>query len=133
MAVKVRVLDALKARDGGICVAQGPNCLGEGLVPHHRANRGSGAAKALDGMSNLLLLCSLCNGWVEDSHGADRDDLIRRGIRLMPDSLHAKTALRALVTPVEYPDGIEYYLLDDGTREEVEDGEGRTPIHDVPE
>lgn len=121
--ITVKQLEKLKERDGGVCVAQGPQCLGEGLVPHHRANRGSGGAgKRLDAFSNLLLLCAICNGWVEDSHGEDRDDLIRRGIRLRPDSTHAKTALRALTFPVTYPDGRTFYLLDDGTREEEKRG-----------
>ena len=121
--ITAKQLETLKERDGGVCVAQGPNCLGEGLVPHHRANRGSGGAgKRLDAFSNLLLLCAICNGWVEDSHGEDRDDLIRRGIRLLPDSTHAKTALRALTFTVTYPDGRTFYLLDDGTREEEKRG-----------
>lgn len=120
VAIKKRVLDVLKQRDNYSCAAQGPNCLGEGLVPHHRANRGSGGSRSLDEFSNLLLLCALCNGWVEDSHGEDREELIRRGVRLLPDSTHVKTALRAVVTPVEYPDGRLFYLMDDGTRDEID-------------
>lgn len=120
MAITLKRFDQLKARDGGFCIVRGPLCVGAGQVPHHRANRGSGGAgRVLDEFSNLTLSCGPCNGWIEDSEGDDRDELIRRGIRLRPDSTHRKTALRALVTPVEYPDGRRFYLLDDGTREVV--------------
>ena len=109
-------------RDGGLCVLRiSPDCLGDASCADHRANRGHGGAKnrVLDQPSNLIAACGVCNGLKEEAGKGMRAELERRGVRLKSDSLHAKTALRALVTPVEYPDGIKYYLLDDGSREEV--------------
>lgn len=103
-------------RDRGLCVVMGPNCLGEAQAPHHRVNRGSGGARSgvLDEMSNLVASCSPCNGWVEDSSGAEREMLIARGIRVVPSGTHAKSALKARETPVWYPNGDRWYLDDDG-------------------
>lgn len=126
MGIPIKVRDRVLERDNGLCIVQGPLCLGEAQVAHHRANRGAGGASSgvLNQMSNLASSCSPCNGWIEDSHGAARDELVRRGLRLLTDSTHAKTALRALVTPVEYPDGRLFYLLDDGGLDEID----TTPI-----
>ncbi|MGO3147112.1 MAG: hypothetical protein ACTIJ6_05470 [Leucobacter sp.] len=71
-------------------------------------------------MSQLVAACGLCNGRKTHVSGDERKRLEDRGIILLPDSTHAKTALRALVTPVEYPDGKLYYLEDDGSREEID-------------
>ena len=123
-AIPKKIVALVLDRDGGLCVLRiSPDCLGDASCADHRANRGHGGAKnrVLDQPSNLIAACGVCNGLKETVSGEVLADLIRRGIRLRPASLHAKTALRALVTPVEYPDGREYYLLDDGTREEVED------------
>lgn len=112
-------------RDGGLCMLRiSKACTGVADCADHRANRGSGGAgQRLNQPSNLIAACSFCNGAKEDSHGGVRADLERRGLRLRSDSTHLKTALRAVVMPVMYPDGREYYLLDDGTREEVDVGE----------
>lgn len=108
-------------RDGGLCVLQvSPHCDGVATVADHRANRGQGGARSLDEFSNLVAACGLCNGLKEDLEGEDRAEIVRRGLRLVPDSTHVKTALRAIVTPVEYPDGRLFYLLDDGGREEID-------------
>lgn len=37
----------------------------EGLVPHHRANRGFGGSKVLDNLQNVVLVCSRFNGEME--------------------------------------------------------------------
>ena len=124
-AIPKKTVALVLDRDGGLCVLRiSPDCLGEASCADHRANRGKGGAKnrVLDQPSNLIAACGVCNGLKETVSGGVLADLIRRGIRLRPDSLHAKTALRALVTPVEYPDRRTFYLLDDGRRDEV-DGE----------
>ena len=116
-----KTVAAVLTRDGGLCVLRLDGCLGEATVADHRANRGHGGAKSgvLDRLSNLLAACGLCNGLKEDAEGDLRAVLEARGVRLRSDSTHAKTALRALVMPVEYPDGRRYYLDDLGGREEV--------------
>lgn len=111
------------ARDGGLCVLRiSPDCLGVASCADHRANRGSGGAgQRLNQPSMLVAACGICNGAKAD--GQKREELEARGVSLRPDSTHAKTALRALVTPVTYLDGRTFYLLDDGTREEEDVGE----------
>lgn len=121
MPIKRAVRDAVIERDGGTCVVRGPHCLGEAQVPHHRVNRGSGGAKSLDGMSNLLGSCSPCNGWIEDSSGEDREMLIARGIRVIPGRTHSHSAQKAREKAVWYPDGRIFYLNDDGTRDQISD------------
>jgi hypothetical protein len=37
------------------------------LVPHHRANRGSGGSKVLDTLQNVILVCSRFNGEMESN------------------------------------------------------------------
>lgn len=119
-----RLVAAVLDRDQHRCVLALDDCQGEANLADHRANRGHGGARTgvLDRMSNLVAACGLCNGAKEDATGVVRLSLEARGLRLMTDSTHRKTALRALVTPVVYPDGREFYLLDDGTREEVDVG-----------
>lgn len=39
--------------------------IDQGLVPHHRRNRQMGGSKLLDGLDNLLLVCSQYNGAME--------------------------------------------------------------------
>lgn len=119
MALPKKTRDRVLDRDQGVCVVRGPVCLGAAQVAHHRANRGAGGARSLDGASNLVASCSPCNGWIEDSTGADRADLITRGLRVEGASTHAKTADRARETPVTYPNGRVYLLDDDYGKEEV--------------
>lgn len=116
--VSKKTVAVVLERDHGLCVLRiTDDCLGEGLVADHRANRGSGGAKSgvLDQPSNLIAACAICNGFKEA--GADREELIQRGVRVEGASTHAKTADRARVTPVRYPDGRLYYLNDDGGKE----------------
>lgn len=122
-----KIVAAVLERDRGLCVLRiSDSCLGDASVADHRANRQSGGAKSgvLDRMSNLVAACGICNGLKETVSGEVRDELVRRGLRLLSDSTHVKTALRALVTPVEYPDGRRFYLLDDGGLDEID----TTPI-----
>lgn len=117
MAIPRKRFEVVKARDGGSCIVQGPHCVGAGQVPHHRANRGQGGAgRTLDGFSNLVLSCGPCNGWIEDCSGDARDDLVARGLRIFPGRTHAHTAKKALAVPVVYPDGVPYWLDDDGNK-----------------
>ena len=120
MALPRKVFECVKARDMGLCVVRGPYCTGQAQVAHHRANRGAGGSKSLDGYPNLLASCSRCNSWMEECDGADRAELEARGVRVRGDSTHQKTAQRALTTPVRYPGGRWFYLNDDGTRVEID-------------
>lgn len=54
-------------RDGWTCYLCGLELRDGSLVPHHRANRGSGGSRMSDKASNVLSLCSLCNGVIEAS------------------------------------------------------------------
>lgn len=121
-ALPKKVRDAVIARDDGICVLQiSPDCSRAASCADHRANRGAGGAKhgVLDQPSNLIAACGFCNGFKEA--GADREELLRRGVRVQSDSTHQKTAERARTTHVRYPDNRVFYLNDDGTREQISD------------
>ncbi len=52
-------------RDGGACVRCGST---HNLTIHHRVNRGMGGAREpwINQPHNLLLVCTVCNGWFED-------------------------------------------------------------------
>lgn len=106
---KALVLD----RDKGLCMLRiSPDCLGDATVVDHRANRGSGGAgQRLNCASNLIAACGLCNGFKES--GADRADLIARGLRVEAGRTHEHTAEKARYTPVLFPDGL-FFLWDDG-------------------
>lgn len=41
--------------------------LEDNLVPHHRANRGHGGSKLLDGLQNIILICAGYNGAMESN------------------------------------------------------------------
>lgn len=119
MAISRRLRDRVLARDGEICVINLDVCTTVAEVADHRANRGAGGAKSLDGMSNLIAACSFCNGMKEMVHGEIRDLLIARGVRVESHSTHRKTAQRARETPVYYPNGRRYELDDDGGRHDL--------------
>lgn len=114
-----RMRDGVLERDGGRCVIAGPFCTVVATVADHRANRGHGGSKVLNDPRCLVAACELCNGWKEDAHGEDRERLIYRGIRVEKDSTNAKTVSRCANKTVLYPDGRWFFLLADGTREEV--------------
>jgi hypothetical protein len=91
-------------RDSGRCV----RCdTPANLTIHHRVNRGMGGAREewINQPHNLLLMCTVCNGWMEDhpreaySYGWK----VRRP--MLPGEM-----------PVTYPGGREYALHPDGTR-----------------
>ncbi|HLP97632.1 MAG TPA: hypothetical protein VK149_04225 [Sideroxyarcus sp.] len=53
-------------RDGG-CLHCGAT---EGVVPHHRGNRGMGGSKARDVPANIIVMCSRFNGLMESDPAA---------------------------------------------------------------
>lgn len=106
-------------RDGHVCVLQLDGCLGEATVADHRVNGGHGGSKVLDNPANLVAACWPCNGAKEDATGPVRAELVRRGLRVKPDRTHQASLLRATLTPVEYPDGSEWWLTRNGRRVEV--------------
>lgn len=129
-AIPKKTVALVIQRDGGFCMLRiSPDCMGVATCADHRANRGSGGAgQRLNQPSNLIAACGICNGAKEEADMGLRLDLEKRGLRLPAHSTHKMSALRALVVPVLYPDGIEYHLLDNGTRKEVEDGSERSSL-----
>ena len=71
-------------------------CAGEfrdgSLVPHHRANRGSGGYKAADVPQNILSLCSQCNGVIE-SNAVWAEEARKRGIKISKFDTHRAAEL----------------------------------------
>jgi hypothetical protein len=120
------VFEQIRERDGGFCLMVLPGCLGEGNVPHHRANRGSGGSKVLDDPRVLVLACSLCNGRAEDASAVVRADLIARGLRVEKAATNAQTLERCAATPVEYLDGERFYLVSATERRHISEGRPRT-------
>lgn len=120
--IRPKVMAALNLRDRGFCLMALPGCLGEGNVPHHRANRGSGGSKVLDHPANLVLVCSLCNGTAEDAGSMLRLDLIERGLRVEKMATNAQTLERVKRTPVTCLEGESWFLIDENTRRHVEEG-----------
>lgn len=120
--IRPKVMAALKVRDKGFCLMALPGCLGEGNVPHHRANRGSGGSKVLDHPANLVLVCSLCNGAAEDAPALVRFDLIERGLRVDKAATNAQTLERVKATPVTCLEGERWFLIDESTRRHVNEG-----------
>jgi hypothetical protein len=57
-------------RDNWLCAFCGVVYTDGQLVVHHRGNRGMGGSKKANETSNLLSLCSLCNGVIEASSSA---------------------------------------------------------------
>ncbi|MFJ4988809.1 HNH endonuclease signature motif containing protein [Streptomyces sp. NPDC088732] len=91
-------------RDGGACV----RCASrQDLTIHHRVNRGMGGAREpwINQAHNLLLTCTVCNGWFEDNPR---------------ESYEAGWKVRRPQLPAEvevlYPDGRLYVLSPDGVR-----------------
>lgn len=115
MSTTAQINDVI-TRDKGLCAIRLEGCTLFATVADHRANRGMGSSKLLDGFSCLLAACVLCNGAKEDATGAVRAELERRGVRVPKDSTNAKTAKRCRETPVEYPDGVLYWLTLDGRK-----------------
>lgn len=120
--IRTKVMAALKLRDKGFCLMALPGCLGEGNVPHHRANRGSGGSKVLDHPANLVLVCSLCNSAAEDAGSMLRLDLIERGLRVEKAATNTQTLARVKQTPVIDLEGESWFLIDENTRRHVSEG-----------
>lgn len=108
----------LIARDR-LCVIRLPGCTGWAETLDHRANRGSGGSKVLNAPYCLLGACRFCNSAKEDADGKVRAELIARGVRVVKRATNQQTAELCRDTPVEYPDGIWWRLLEDGTKEAV--------------
>jgi 5-methylcytosine-specific restriction endonuclease McrA len=112
---------AVIERDNSLCVLNLENCQGTAVITDHRANRQAGGSRLLNDPCVLVGACVRCNGRKEDSTGQEREELIRRGLIVLPASTHEKTLARCKVTPVEYPDGEKYILADAHTRIPYED------------
>ena len=109
------IVETIVERDEGVCVVCGrPGTEWAPLVAHHRINRGFGGSKAprTNLPSNLLIVCPLCNGWMEDAKGADRQRALDNGWKL----LHGMDPAQV---PVTYPDGSRWLLDDEGERRPV--------------
>lgn len=66
MTISAKTRKAIYERDSFRCAAEGPGCTRfTGLTVQHRINRGMGGSKLLDGLENLLTLCSRCNERLE--------------------------------------------------------------------
>ena len=111
-AIPHRLVDRVLERDQYQCVIRGQHCTDEATAADHRANRGHGGSKALNAFENLIAVCVTDNGEKEDAVGFERARLVYRGLRLAHGVDVSKTLIRALHTPVLYPDG-SWYLLDE--------------------
>ncbi|MFD3815177.1 hypothetical protein ACFWRZ_08925 [Streptomyces rubiginosohelvolus] len=92
-------------RDGGHCV----RCnTAQNLTIHHRVNRGMGGAREewINQPHNLLLVCTVCNGWFEDNPRA----AVEAGWKVRRPEAPSEVDVR-------YPDGRLYLLTPDGNRE----------------
>jgi hypothetical protein len=68
-------------RDSWTCYLCAGEFMDGDLVPHHRANRGSGGFHAANTPENILSLCSICNGQIEADHRW-ANEARRRGIKI---------------------------------------------------
>lgn len=112
----VKMKAAVIQRDGGLCVLALDGCTRQATTTDHRANRQAGGSRVLNDPRNLIGACWSCNDKKARAHGELREELERRGINVLPASTHDKTLARAADTPVLYPDGRLYKLLDEHTR-----------------
>jgi hypothetical protein len=82
------------------------------LVPHHRKNRGMGGSKLLDTPSNILLVCALLNGAMEQQSEV-AEDARRFGWKL-------ESWQDPLVVPIyDAVTGFLYRLKDDYSKEYI--------------
>ena len=112
----VKIKAAVIHRDGGLCIYQLAGCTGYAETTDHRAGRGSGGSRVLNDPANLAGICWHCNHAKEDSTGMTRVDLIERGLLIEKAATNEATLARAKETPVLYPDGVKYRLIDEHTR-----------------
>jgi hypothetical protein len=97
--------------------ARDPYCIHCGigvpyLVPHHRANRGMGGSKLRDNPSNILLVCALLNGAMEQQSQV-AEDARRYGWKL--ESWQDP----AIVPVYDAMTGFTYRLKDDYSKEPI--------------
>lgn len=121
MPLPRKLFEQIKERDGHFCLLALSNCLGEGGVLDHRANRGMGGSKILNHPALLVLACSQCNGDKADAHALTLMNLEERGLWVRPAATHEATLRRAIETPVEALDGRRFYLLSATERVEVDE------------
>lgn len=74
-------------RDQWTCQLCGQILTDGSLVPHHRANRGMGGNPAAEKPSNILSLCSYCNGVLE-SDPERAHEARKRGIKVSKYDTH---------------------------------------------
>lgn len=116
MPLPRKLFEQIKERDGHFCLLALSNCLGEGGVLDHRANRGMGGSKILNHPALLVLACSQCNGDKADAGAIVLHDLEERGLYIRPGATHAATLQRAIATPVMDLAGELWLLIDEHTR-----------------
>jgi hypothetical protein len=84
----------------------------DGLAPHHRRNRQMGGSKLLDGLDNLMMVCSVYNGLMES------DAAVASAAR---DYGHKLNSWSDFATPVFDLTNQTWYRLDNkGNKEPVE-------------
>lgn len=120
--VSAKLVNSVIDRDLGFCEIMLPGCMGEANVADHRASRGVGSSKLLDHPSALIGACGLCNGAKEDSEGAQRRELERRGVIVEKGRTHAHTLQKCMEKPLISVDGNTYELLPDGARKVLREG-----------
>lgn len=104
-AVPAKNRAGVKVRAGEMCEAKLVGCLGRGTDVHHRITQKSGgrhgtARERHDRMSNTLLLCRVCHGWI----GARPAEAYEMGLSLKEWQIPA-------MEPVLYRGEVKY--LDD--------------------
>lgn len=105
MSVPARTRRVVFARDGNECVHCGTDY---GLTIQHRANRGAGGSKLLDGPENLIVMCGQSNQRLESNAVfADLGRTLGWKIRRSDDPT---------TIPVRYASGDFYFLDKSGAR-----------------
>lgn len=125
-----RIINAVKERDGGLCVLGLDDCWTVATCTDHRANRGMGGSKTLNHPSNLIAACSRCNHLKAIATGNTRQQLIDRGLIIRPAATDIDTLTRAFTTPIITPTGEAYLLLDEHTRVLTDAQSPKTPKND---
>lgn len=112
-----RVVRLVLERDG-VCMISSRFCTGTPTVADHRVGRGMGGNKALNVPHALVAACGVCNG-VRESDADVAAECERRGILIRRSQSTARDLAIARSTPVTAPDGRMWFLLPDGTRQEL--------------
>ncbi|MFB8025950.1 MULTISPECIES: HNH endonuclease [unclassified Streptomyces] len=106
------VRQAVFLRDGERCVRCGAD---QNLTIHHRVNRGMGSSREewINQPQNLLLVCTVCNGWFEDHPRESYGNGWKVRRPMLPGEM-----------TVQYFNGATYVLLPDGSRSRVTPARG---------